>query len=60
MKKILVIDDKEDNLTTISAVIKSNLPELQIMTAQSGKEGLRIAKKVYRYHTDIPGNKNAE
>ncbi|MBC8315204.1 MAG: response regulator [Bacteroidetes bacterium] len=45
MKKILAIDDQQDNLTTIVAVIKSNLPDCVVLTALSGEEGLKIAKE---------------
>ena len=45
MKKILVIDDQKDNLTTIKAVIKNNIPDCEILTALSGEEGLEIAQK---------------
>ena len=44
MKKILAIDDKKANLTTIKAVIKSYIPDCKVLTAQSGKEGIEIAK----------------
>ena len=45
MKKILAIDDQQDNLTTIEAVLKSNLEDCQLLTALSGKEGIQIAKE---------------
>lgn len=45
MKKILAIDDKKDNLTTIEAVIKSNLPRCYVITAISGKEGIKLARE---------------
>ena len=45
MKKILAIDDKQENLITIKAVIKNNLPGCKVLTAASGKEGIRIARK---------------
>lgn len=44
MPKILAIDDKEDNLITISAVLKSFLPDCQVITALSGPEGIKKAK----------------
>jgi len=44
MPKILAIDDKEDNLITISAILKSFVPECQVITAQSGREGIKKAK----------------
>ncbi len=45
MRKILAIDDKKNNLTTIEAVIKSHIPDCKILTALSGKVGLKIAKE---------------
>ena len=45
MKKILAIDDHKDNLTTIKAVIKSNIPACKVLIALSGKEGLKTAKE---------------
>ncbi|MCK4663266.1 MAG: PAS domain S-box protein [Bacteroidales bacterium] len=45
MKKILAIDDQQDNLTTIKAVIKSYMPDCKVITALSGNEGLKIAKE---------------
>ncbi|MCF8298207.1 MAG: response regulator, partial [Saprospiraceae bacterium] len=45
MKTILAIDDQKDNLTTIAAVIKTNLPNCEVLTALSGKEGIEIARK---------------
>ncbi|MGA1874502.1 MAG: response regulator [bacterium] len=44
MVKILAIDDKQDNLITISAILKDILPHCVIITAQSGKEGIRKAQ----------------
>jgi PAS domain S-box-containing protein len=38
--KILAIDDKKDNLISISALIKSLMPECETITASSGLEGL--------------------
>ena len=45
MRKILTIDDKKNNLTTIEAIIKNNIPDCEVLTALSGKEGIDIAKK---------------
>ena len=45
MKTILAIDDKQDNLTTIKAVIKSQMEDCEVLTATSGKEGIEIAIK---------------
>jgi signal transduction histidine kinase len=44
MPKILAIDDKQDNLVTITAVLKSLIPDCQVITAQSGPEGIEMAK----------------
>lgn len=44
MPKILAIDDKQDNLTTLSAVLKSVLPDCSIITALSGVEGIEKAR----------------
>nr|NQU90690.1 PAS domain S-box protein [Bacteroidota bacterium] len=46
MRIILAIDDQRDNLITIEAVIKSNMPKCQVISALSGAEGIEIAKKV--------------
>lgn len=45
MKTILVIDDQQDNLITIKAVLKNYLPNCEVLTALSGKEGIEIAQK---------------
>ncbi len=45
MKKILAIDDQPDNLITIKAVIRNNLPNCTVITALSGQEGIDIAIK---------------
>jgi len=45
MKKILAIDDQQDNLTTLKAVIKTQLPDCIVLTALSGAEGIDIAQK---------------
>ena len=44
MKKILAIDDQRDNLTTIVAVLKSQLKDIEVITAISGMEGIEKAK----------------
>ena len=44
MARILCIDDKQDNLTTISAVLKKLIPNCDVISAQSGAEGLEKAK----------------
>lgn len=45
MKKILAIDDQKDNLTIYEAVIKTQLGNHKVLTALSGKEGIKIAKE---------------
>ncbi|MBU3926464.1 MAG: PAS domain S-box protein, partial [Bacteroidetes bacterium] len=45
MKKILAIDDLPDNLITVKAIVKTYLPEHQIITASSGAEGIRLASE---------------
>jgi len=44
MPKILAIDDKMDNLITLSAVLKSMMPDCSITTALSGLEGIDKAR----------------
>jgi len=44
MPKILTIDDKQDNLTTISALLKNFVPDCFVITAQSGTEGIEKAR----------------
>jgi len=44
MPKILAIDDKEDNLITLSAILKNLIPDCNVITAQSGFEGIEKAK----------------
>jgi len=41
--KILAIDDNRDNLITIKALIGEIYPEVRVITASSGKEGLELA-----------------
>lgn len=45
MTKILAIDDDKGNLSLIRATLKKYLPESQVFFAQSGMEGIRIAKE---------------
>ncbi|MCD4681378.1 MAG: response regulator [Bacteroidales bacterium] len=45
MKKILAIDDQSDNLTTIKAIMKNFIPDCEVLTALSGKEGIKIARE---------------
>ena len=44
MPKILLIDDKQDNLTTLSAILKNLMSGCHVLTAQSGPEGIEKAK----------------
>ena len=44
MPKILVIDDKQDNLNTISRLLKNLIPDCNVLTARSGVEGIEEAK----------------
>ena len=44
MTKILIIDDKEDNLLSIKALLKMHRPLYHVLTAQSGNVGVKIAK----------------
>jgi len=43
MTKILAIDDRPDNLTTLSAILKNSIPDCTIITARSGIEGIEKA-----------------
>lgn len=43
MPKILVIDDKKDNLISISAILKTHRPSFEVMSAQSGEDGIKLA-----------------
>ncbi len=45
MSKILAIDDKSDNLIVVQALLKNLLPDAEVLTAQSGQEGLEIARR---------------
>jgi len=44
MPKILAIDDKTDNLISLSALLKIMIPGCEITTATSGSEGIEKAK----------------
>ena len=44
MPTILAIDDKSDNLITMSALLKTTLPDTTVQTAMSGQEGITKAK----------------
>ena len=43
--KILAVDDNQDNLTSLKALIKEAFPEAFVATAQSGESAIIIAKK---------------
>ncbi len=45
LKKVLVIDDNEDILSVIIAQFKKRLPEVKVVSAQSGKSGIQAAQK---------------
>ncbi|GEM_PF-2177704 len=44
MSKILVIDDRKDNLISVAALLKLVVPDCNVTTAQSGTEGIRKAE----------------
>ncbi len=44
MPKILAIDDKMDNLVTLSALLANLMRDCAVITAQSGQEGIAKAK----------------
>ena len=41
--KLLAIDDKPDNLTTLSAVVRDALPQTRVLTATNGPTGIELA-----------------
>ena len=45
MAKILAIDDKQDNLMLVSALLKNLIPDCLVLTSQSGKSGIVTTKK---------------
>ena len=45
MNKILVIDDQRSNLEKIKDILEKSIPACKVLTAQSGAEGIRLAKK---------------
>ena len=45
MSKILVIDDKNDNLIAAKALLKALIPECEVFTALSGADGIALAQK---------------
>jgi signal transduction histidine kinase len=42
--RILAIDDKQDNLTILSAILRNLIPGCTVLTARSGLEGIEKAK----------------
>ncbi len=40
---LLAIDDKPDNLTTLSAVVRDALPQTRVLTATNGPDGIALA-----------------
>ena len=44
MTEVLVIDDRSDNLISISALLRSSISDRSAVTASSGAEGLEKAK----------------
>jgi len=45
MPKILAIDDRLDNLISIKALLRNIIPECEVVTAQTGEEGIKKAIK---------------
>ncbi|MEA3500733.1 MAG: PAS domain S-box protein, partial [Candidatus Marinimicrobia bacterium] len=45
METILAIDDSMSNLMLVEAILKEYLPEVKLLKATSGKEGILIAEK---------------
>ncbi|NOY50553.1 MAG: PAS domain S-box protein [Chlorobi bacterium] len=45
MTKILAIDDQRDNLLSIKALMQMHLPDCEIITALSAKEGIQLARE---------------
>ena len=43
--KVLAVDDNHDNLTVLRALMKDFLPDAGVLTAQSGAEGLALARR---------------
>ncbi len=43
MALILAIDDIEDNLITLNAIIRDSFPDIRVITARSGQKGIEIA-----------------
>ena len=43
--KILAIDDKQDNLISLEAIILESFPETEVLTSTVGSKGIDIAIK---------------
>ncbi|SLM29633.1 hypothetical protein MTBBW1_190005 [Desulfamplus magnetovallimortis] len=43
MPVILAIDDRQDNLLSLAALLKSSIPDCRVVTALSGREGIEKA-----------------
>ena len=43
--KILIIDDVQDNLITLSALIRESFTSAKVLSALNGSDGINIAKK---------------
>lgn len=43
MVTILAIDDIEDNLITLKAIISDSFPDIRVLTARNGQKGIEIA-----------------
>jgi two-component system cell cycle response regulator len=46
MARILAIDDIQDNLTSIKAIITDAFPDIEVYTALSGRQGVELARRV--------------
>jgi len=44
MVKILVVDDKPDNLVVVKAICRKHMPEIEVIAAGSGREGIDLTK----------------
>ncbi|MFP4470795.1 MAG: response regulator [Bacteroidales bacterium] len=44
-KKILIIDDLSVNLDAVRNILNTYMPQYQVITAQSGREGIRLARE---------------
>ncbi len=45
MRTILAIDDQEDNLATLEAIVTTGLDNCQLIKATSGEQGIALARK---------------